>query len=307
MSKSASPLKITGLTKSYGSQISVEDISLNLKKGEVFGFLGPNGAGKSTTIRTVLNFLHPSKGSVSIFGLDSVRDSVRAKRRIGYLAGDIALYDTMTGRKLLRYLASLRGGVDWEYVTELERKLVATLDKPIHTLSKGNKQKIGLIQAFMHKPDLIVLDEPASGLDPLMKQAFYDMVRDASSNGATIFVSSHDLTEVQKICHRIAFIKDGKIVATESIKQTDKLSIKRYRVTFMSQPTKKQLKEIPGVHDVAVDEGHVVLSVTGNINEFIKGLSKFNVTDFDSEEVSLEELFIHHYQATGSKKEERDE
>ena len=131
MSKSASPLKITSLTKSYGSQISIEDISLNLKKGEVFGFLGPNGAGKSTTIRTVLNFLHPSKGSVSIFGLDSVRDSVRAKRRIGYLAGDIALYDTMTGRKLLRYLASLRGGVDWEYVTELERKLVATLDKPV--------------------------------------------------------------------------------------------------------------------------------------------------------------------------------
>lgn len=307
MSKSASPLKITDLTKSYGRQISVEDISLNLKRGEVFGFLGPNGAGKSTTIRTVLNFLHPSKGSISVFGLDSVRDSVRAKRRIGYLAGDIALYDTMTGRKLLRYLASLRGGVDWTYVAELETKLAASLDKPIHTLSKGNKQKIGLIQAFMHKPDLIVLDEPASGLDPLMKQAFYDIVRDASSNGATIFVSSHDLTEVQKICHRIAFIKDGKIVATESIKQADRLGIKRYRVTFTSQPTKKQLKEIPGVHDVAMSEGHVVLSVTGNINEFIKGLSKFNVTDFDSEEVSLEELFIHHYQATNNKEEERDE
>ena len=214
----AQPLVLTNLTKKYGKFLAVDNVSLEVQPGEVFGFLGPNGAGKSTVIRTVLNFIKPSAGSVQLFGLDSVHGAVAAKHYVGYLAGDIALYDSMTGLDLLKFLTSLGKETDWDYVKELAEKLQAPLGRPISDLSKGNKQKVGLIQAFMHNPDLLVLDEPTSGLDPLMKQIFYDMVLDMRKSGKTVFVSSHDLDEVQKICDRAAFIREGKIIATEDIK-----------------------------------------------------------------------------------------
>ena len=198
-----SPLILHGLTKRFGRKLAVNNVSLELCEGEVFGFLGPNGAGKSTTIRSVMDFLRPTDGWVELLGGQSFEERTALHDRVGYLAGDIALYENMTGQKLLKFLARTGWKVDCKYVDELAERFEAALDRPIRQLSKGNRQKIGLIQAFMHRPKLLILDEPTSGLDPLMKQVFYDLVHEVSEQGATVFVSSHDLAEVQKICHQI--------------------------------------------------------------------------------------------------------
>src|SRR5690606_38829307 len=205
------------VTKTYGKQRGIEDVSFSLNKGEVFGFLGPNGAGKSTTIRTILNFTSPNKGSISIFGKDSVKNSVEVKRKIGYLAGNFAAYPSLTGAQLLTLLSSMQGQKDETYQAELVKRFGADLTRPIHQLSKGNSQKLGIIQAFSHKPDLIILDEPTSGLDPLMQERFYEAVAEAKAAGATLLISSHNLTEVQRICDRAAFIREGKIISIEDI------------------------------------------------------------------------------------------
>jgi len=295
------PLKITNFTKTYGSYRGVDNVSIELKPGEVYGFLGPNGAGKSTTIRTILNFLSPTEGSISIFGLDSKTDSVEIKNQIGYLAGDIALYDNMTGRKVLTYLTSLGKNTDWEYVTKLTKDLDASLDRPLHSLSKGNKQKIGLIQAFMHKPKLIILDEPTSGLDPLMKQVFYDMVLEMKAEGNTVFVSSHDLTEVQKICDRAAFIRNGKLVSVEDIKISKHLSLRRYVVTFDKAVSLKSLGTIKNVTEITVDGTTLSATIKGSVAPFISAIAKYSPTDLDEQETSLEDMFMHYYTDEGDK------
>ena len=193
------PVEITNFSKTYGTKVAVDRLDLKVEKGEVFGFLGPNGAGKSTTIRSILNFLTPSNGKISIFGLDSVKNSVAIKNHIGYLAGDISLYDSMSGYQLCKYLTGLGKNTNWDYVDELSDRLQISLQEKIGTLSKGNKQKIGLIQAFMHQPKLLILDEPTSGLDPLMKQIFYEMVLEMKHLGNSVFVSSHDLNDLHKL------------------------------------------------------------------------------------------------------------
>ncbi|MBP6880531.1 ABC transporter ATP-binding protein [Candidatus Saccharibacteria bacterium] len=289
------PLKLNGLTKSYGKFRGVEDISLELKTGEVFGFLGPNGAGKSTVIRTVLNFIKPTSGSITIFGKDSVKDSVEIKRHIGYLAGDIALYENMKGGDILKFLTNLGKNTEWKYVDELVKRLGATLDRPIHTLSKGNVQKIGLIQAFMHKPQLLILDEPASGLDPLMKQVFYDMVLEMKSQGKTIFVSSHDLTEVQKICDRAAFIRQGKLIAIEDIKNAKSLNLRRYQATFSSEPDRTNFDKLASVKDIEISDNELTATITGSVTEFINELAKHKPIDLDEQETDIEDLFMHYY------------
>lgn len=232
-----SPLMLHGLTKRFGHKLAVDNVSLELREGEVFGFLGPNGAGKSTTIRSVMDFLRPTDGWVELLGGQSVEERTALHDQVGYLAGDIALYETMTGRKLLKFLTRTGRNVDWHYVDELAGRFEAALDRPIRQLSKGNRQKIGLIQAFMHRPKLLILDEPTSGLDPLMKQVFYDLVREVSGQGATVFVSSHDLAEVQKICHRAGFIRDGKLIAIEPIATMKHLATHCYIVTFAKKPS----------------------------------------------------------------------
>ncbi|HPR10338.1 MAG TPA: ABC transporter ATP-binding protein [Candidatus Saccharibacteria bacterium] len=289
------PLKMTNLTKLYGQYRGVKNINLTLQHGEVFGFLGPNGAGKSTTIRTILNFITPSEGSATIYGLDSVKDSVEIKNNIGYLAGDIALYDNMTGRNLLKFLTRLGKQTDWAYVDELARRLDANLVRPIHTLSKGNVQKIGLIQAFMHKPSLLILDEPTSGLDPLMKQVFYDMVAELKAQGKTIFVSSHDLTEVQKICDRAAFIRQGKLIAIEDIQTAKAINLRKYRARFAKKVDAKPFVHLANVSDVEVAGDELTLTVTGSIEAFITELAKHKPQDLNEQEVALEDLFIHYY------------
>ena len=290
------PLTINTFTKSYGSLIAVDQLSLEINSGEVFGFLGPNGAGKSTTIRTIMNFIAPSAGEIKIFGLDSVRDRVKLKEHVGYLAGDIALYGNMTGHQILNYLANLRKDSDWAYVKDLIRRLDAPMDRSISTLSKGNKQKIGLLQAFMHKPDLLILDEPTSGLDPLMKQVFYDMVLEMKDAGKAAFISSHDLTEVQKICDRAGFIRDGTLIAVENLHDKNAMSYKKYQVRFAKTPAIEELTVSSNIKIVANDNNIITFAVTGNIDSFIKTIAQYEVLDLDEQETSLEDVFMQYYE-----------
>jgi len=290
------PIDITGFSKTYGTKIAVDRLDLKVEKGEVFGFLGPNGAGKSTTIRSILNFLTPSNGKISIFGLDSVKNSVAIKNHIGYLAGDISLYDSMSGYQLCKYLTGLGKNTNWDYVDELSNRLQISLQEKIGTLSKGNKQKIGLIQAFMHQPKLLILDEPTSGLDPLMKQIFYEMVLEMKHLGNSVFVSSHDLNEVQHICDKAAFIKSGRLIATESIREDFEFSLRRYTVMFPKFPDISEFEKIESVSEITQDENKLTVTVKGDISEFIRTLSNHDPIDLSEEETSLEDLFMKYYE-----------
>ena len=290
------PVEITGFSKNYGTKIAVDRLDLKVEKGEVFGFLGPNGAGKSTTIRSILNFLTPSDGKISIFGLDSVKNSVAIKNHIGYLAGDISLYDSMSGYQLCKYLTGLGKSTNWNYVNDLSHRLQVSLQAKIGTLSKGNKQKIGLIQAFMHQPKLLILDEPTSGLDPLMKQIFYEMVLEMKHLGNSVFVSSHDLNEVQHICDKAAFIKSGRLIATESIREDFEFSLRRYTVMFPKFPDISEFEKIESVSEITQDENKLTVTVKGDISEFIRTLSNHDPIDLSEEETSLEDLFMKYYE-----------
>ena len=290
------PVEITNFSKTYGTKVAVDRLDLKVEKGEVFGFLGPNGAGKSTTIRSILNFLTPSNGKISIFGLDSVKNSVAIKNHIGYLAGDISLYDSMSGYQLCKYLTGLGKNTNWDYVDELSDRLQISLQEKIGTLSKGNKQKIGLIQAFMHQPKLLILDEPTSGLDPLMKQIFYEMVLEMKHLGNSVFVSSHDLNEVQHICDKAAFIKSGRLIATESIREDFEFSLRRYTVMFPKFPDISEFEKIESVSEITQDENKLTVTVKGDISEFIRTLSNHDPIDLSEEETSLEDLFMKYYE-----------
>ena len=290
------PVEITNFSKTYGTKVAVDRLDLKVEKGEVFGFLGPNGAGKSTTIRSILNFLTPSDGKISIFGLDSVKNSVAIKNHIGYLASDISLYDSMSGYQLCKYLTGLGKNTNWDYVDELSDRLQISLQEKIGTLSKGNKQKIGLIQAFMHQPKLLILDEPTSGLDPLMKQIFYEMVLEMKHLGNSVFVSSHDLNEVQHICDKAAFIKSGRLIATESIREDFEFSLRRYTVMFPKFPDISEFEKIESVSEITQDENKLTVTVKGDISEFIRTLSNHDPIDLSEEETSLEDLFMKYYE-----------
>ena len=289
------PIKIERFHKNYGPNPAVEDLTLMVEKSEVFGFLGPNGAGKSTTIRSLLNFLTPSDGKISIFGLDSVKSSVEIKKHIGYLPGDISLYGSMSGLQLIKYLTRLGRNTDWNYVEILASRLQISLDTKIGTLSRGNKQKIGLIQAFMHQPDLLILDEPTSGLDPLMKQFFFKMVLEMKDMGNTIFISSHDLNEVQTICDKAAFIKSGKLIGIENIKEDFDFSMRRYTATFDQPVNPKEFTNISSVSDIAQNENKLTVTVSGNVSEFLSKLSDLHPVDLSEEDTSLEDIFMKYY------------
>ena len=289
-------LTIEEFTKSYKDVIAVQDLTLEVERGEIYGFLGPNGAGKTTTIRTILNFVSPTSGNISVFGLDSVRDSIEIKKNIGYLAGDIALFENMKGTDALKYLTRLGKKSDWDYINELTERFEAITDRKIGSLSKGNKQKIGLIQAFMHKPDLIILDEPTSGLDPLMKQVFYDLILEIKNSGKTVFISSHDLTEVQKICDRAGFIKDGLLVASENIKNSVDINLRRYTVQFLKPPAENILDGVSGVTEIITKGTQLTFTVRGEVGAALNAISENNPIDLQEEETSLEDLFMKYYE-----------
>lgn len=294
MTEQTSPLLLHKLTKTYGRERGIFDVSLEIHPGEIFGFLGPNGAGKSTTIRTILGFMRPSSGEILLFGKEP---HVVSRRDIGYLAGDVETYEHMRGQAFLRYLAKLGQKVDWSYVDELATRLEAELDKPIRALSKGNRQKIGIIQALMHRPKLLILDEPTSGLDPLIKQEFYAILHEISTqNGTTIFVSSHDLAEVQKLCTRAAFIRDGRLASIENIEKIQRLSAKRFIVTLGKKPSQTVLAKIKSVAAVEVNNLQLTCTVHGKISDFLSAVSLLDIHDFTEQSLDLEELFMHYYQ-----------
>jgi beta-exotoxin I transport system ATP-binding protein len=282
------------LTKLYGNARGVLDLSFAVHAGEVFGFLGPNGAGKTTTIRLILDLIRPTRGHVEVFGADPRRDAA-LRRRIGYLPGDLRLYERLTAHELFTYFAHLRAlrgvGRAKEYATRLE----LPLDRPIGSLSKGNRQKVGLVQAFMHEPDLLVLDEPTAGLDPLIQQTFYTLVADTRATGATIFVSSHVLPEVQHIADRVALIRDGQLVLVASVDELRARAFARVEATFATAPPPGAFAQISGVREVDRHGKTVLFALQGEIDPLLKALARFRVLSLDSHEADLEDVFLSLY------------
>ncbi|MDB5175978.1 MAG: transporter ATP-binding protein [Candidatus Saccharibacteria bacterium] len=302
MSIMAASIITNKLTKQYGSSASraLSELSLEIQPGEVYGFLGANGAGKSTTIRLLLNFLQPTSGSATILGLDSVGDSQAVKKHIGYLAGDIALYKKPTGKELLDFMSSLQPSTGTaSYRKVLEKRFQADLAKPIGTLSKGNRQKIGIIQAFMHQPRVLILDEPTSGLDPLMQEAFYQTVAESKQQGAAILMSSHSFAEAEKTCDRIGIIRQGRLVLEQKISAESSLDTVIFRVTFVKSASLTDSKSASGLTFVSQTDSHSGLyKPSGSIGEALKALSRYDISELSTQKLDLEDEFLEYYGAT---------
>jgi ABC-2 type transport system ATP-binding protein len=285
------------LTKYYDhdSAAALNKLNLTIAAGEVYGYLGANGAGKSTTIRLLMNFLQPSSGTATICGLDIVRDTVAIKKRVGYLAGDVALYPKATGKELLDYLASLHGSVDAQYRHTLEQRFEADTNKPIGSLSKGNRQKIGILQACMHRPEVLILDEPTSGLDPLMQEAFYETIREARDRGAAVLMSSHNLTEAQALCDRIGIIKHGKLIHEQTMDDKSSLGNTTFQVLLKNAADVSKAKKSHHL-SVVSDKGSVlVVQPTGSIADALAALSMFDIVSITTKQLSLEDEFLDFY------------
>ena len=303
----------TGLTKRYGHRAlplrapfvkptpsvpALESLDIAVREGEIFGFLGPNGAGKSTTIRLLLGFLHPTAGAGRVLGLDIVRDSVAIRRRVGYLPGGVALYDTLTGERLLDYLAELSGRPAvrrGELCDRLELS-ARTLRRLVRDYSRGMRQKIGIIQALQHDPELAILDEPTEGLDPLMQRAFYGILDTLKAEGRTIFFSSHVLSEVERVCDRVAIIRRGHLIATEEI---DGLLARRKRnVDMRVDGTPPRLDGVPGISGLETTGGHLTCRVEGDMRPFLAAIATATIIDLTIEPAHLEEAFLEFYEET---------
>ena len=290
-----------GLTKSYGRVRALRGVDLEVRAGEVFGFLGPNGAGKTTTIRCLLDLIRPDTGTVRVLGFDPQKDPVAVRARVGYLPGELHFDENMTVEGALRYLNSLRNGKgDWSYVRQLADRLGLSLRSAIKNLSKGNKQKVGLVQALMHRPELLMLDEPTFGLDPLIQQEVLRLIGEARLAGTTVFFSSHILSEVQEIAERVGIIRNGVVVEVAETASLINRSIRRVRIRFLREVDPSPLAQVPGVQMLSRDDGtSLLLQVSGEMDELIKALSRYPVGDFESERPSLEEIFLAYYQDEG--------
>jgi len=283
------------LTKSYGSHRGIIDVDLAVSEGEVFGFLGPNGAGKTTTIRTLLDLIRPTSGVARVFGIESSADPVAIHRRIGYIPGEFTLYDRLTGGQTIEYFANLRGGVDPAYGAELIARLDLDPSRRYKEYSKGNKQKVGIVIALQHRPDLLVLDEPTSGLDPLVQQSFFELVQLAKGAGRTVFLSSHILSEVEKTCGRVAIIREGRIVKTDTVDALRDLAHHQVELRFTGPVPIAAFAGLPGVSDVVADDHLLRLRVSGPITPVVRAAAQYDLLDFVSREPSLEETFLAQY------------
>ena len=294
-------VEVEKLTKSYGGKRGIADVSFQVEEGEVFGFLGPNGAGKTTTIRLLMALLHPDSGTARIAGLDCWRQSVEIKRLVGYTPGEPALDPNLTGGQILEYFAHLRGGVDQSYLKQLVQRFDLDTSRKFRQYSTGNKRKVVVIQAFMHRPRLLILDEPTSGLDPLNQQEFDRMVKEARDEGRTVFLSSHVLSEVEKTCSRVGIIRDGSLVRIGGIAEVN--AIKRYEITitFAEAVPAEAFKTLDGVVEVeALNQGlGLRLSMQGPADAVIKAAARYPVVSLASHEPSLEEIFLRYYEADG--------
>ena len=288
-------IQANGLFKSYGGVRALSGIDLEVRQGEVFGYLGPNGAGKTTTIRLLFDLIRPTSGSASVFGLDTRTHGPEIRARAGYLSGDIALYDRLTGRELLTYLANLRGGVDWRYVDELVQRLDADPSRPVRALSRGNRQKIGLVQALMNRPELVVMDEPSSGLDPLVQQEFHRLVGEVRADGRTVFISSHVLPEVERVCDRVAIIREGELLTVEEVETLKDRAVHKLEFRFSAPVPEQAFADLPGVRDVVVTDSTVSCTVIGRPDALIKAAARFEVVKVVSHEPHLEDIFLSYY------------
>lgn len=291
-------IMLKDLTKYYGSFQALYGVDLEVKKGEIFGFLGPNGAGKTTTIRCLLDTIHRSGGEARIFGIDSRDDPVSIRARVGYLPGELSLESNSTGKRLLRFYNSLRGNtVDWDYVNTLADRLQLDLNRPVKNLSHGNKQKIGIVQAFMHRPELVILDEPTQGLDPLMQQEVLGLIKEMKAEGATVFFSSHIMGEIQAVADRVGIIRQGRIVEVAETSALIGRSLNRILIRFIGSIDASDLSKIPGVSILSQDDGtNMTLQIEGEMDPLIKALAKYPVSDFETQRPSLEEIFLAYYE-----------
>jgi ABC-2 type transport system ATP-binding protein len=285
-----------GLTKHYGDVRALVDLDLDVYGGEVFGFLGPNGAGKTTMIRTVLDEIRPTSGHASILGMDSHDKVVELRSHIGYVPGDLEMYPNLTGRDTLTYFANLRGGVDWSYVDKLAHRLDADLSKKVGDLSSGNRQKVGLIQAFMNRPQVLIMDEPSSGLDPLIQREFQAMMREVAAEGRTVFLSSHTLSEVQRVADRVGIIRHGVLIALESVSSLRSKAMRRVELEFDSSVDGSVFDGVPGVRDILVENHRVVLSYDGKMAVLLQTVAdRYDLVDIHTQEADLEEIFLTYY------------
>ena len=301
----AAIIEVQGLTKSYGSKHGIADVSFSVDKGEVFGFLGPNGAGKTTTIRILMALIRADAGTARIGGLDCWRQSVEIKKVVGYVPGEPALDPNLTGGQILEFFAHLRGGVDQKYLKKLIERFDLDTSRKFRQYSTGNKRKVVLIQAFMHRPGLVILDEPTSGLDPLNQQEFDRMVKEVRDEGRTVFLSSHILSEVEKTCTRVAIIRAGSIVRIGGVNEVT--AIKRYEmtITFGAAVPIDVFKTLDGVVEVeASDREHTLrLEMQGPADPVIKAAARYPVISLTSHEPSLEDIFLRYYQEDAAPKE----
>ena len=287
-------LIINKISKTYSNKKVVRDISLSIQRGEIVGLLGPNGAGKTTTLRSMLNLISSDSGKTNILGKDVNELSSKEISHISYLPGEFEMYSNLTGKQYLTYISNLRNAKT-NNIHLLSDQLDLDLNKKINALSKGNKQKIGIVQAFMNSPKLAILDEPTSGLDPLKQQEFQNIVKEQNKKGCSVLLSSHILNEIEDLCEKVGIIKDGTLIASEQISALKNKTIKKYEVTFENPPSENKLSEIKGIYDLKIKDEIATFTIKGNIDDMIKTISKFTVINLRILEPDLEEIFLTYY------------
>lgn len=287
-------IKTDKLTKSYGTSRGIIDVDIEVEEGEIFGFIGPNGAGKSTTIRTLLTLIYPTSGGATIFGKDIVKSGPEIRKEIGYLPSEVFYYDNMRVRDLLKYSASFYEKDSTKRREELVKLMDLDVNKRIDDLSYGTKKKVGIVQGLQHEPKLIILDEPTGGLDPLMQQNFFELIRQENKKGATVFFSSHILSEVQRLCERVAIIKEGKIVKIEKMSELEMSNVSRFKVQG-KKPIDAGKLDIPGVTGLKIENRHATFMFEGDINSITKVIASIDLQSLWVEEPDLEDVFLHYY------------
>jgi ABC-2 type transport system ATP-binding protein len=287
-------IQTDNLTKYYGPAKGIENLNLAVNEGEIFGFIGPNGAGKSTTIRTLLSLIYPTSGSANVLGYDIVKQARELKKHIGYLPADVHYYDDMTGWELLRYSASFYGIKADDYIRQLASRFELDLKRKFSDLSTGNKKKVAVVQSVLHRPRLLILDEPTGGLDPLMQSVFFDLVREVNAAGTTVFFSSHILSEVQRLCQRVAVVKDGQVIAVEEIHELLGRQLKHIIVRFAQQPAKTEFN-LQGIENLNILDAIARFSYSGSMSSLLGWLQGKSVEDLVIEEPALEDVFMHFY------------
>lgn len=287
-------IETEGLTKYYGPILGIKDLNLQVKRGEIFGYLGPNGAGKTTTIKLLLDLIHPTKGRVKIFGLDAHRDTLEIRKKIGYMTVDFNLYENMTGEEFLIFCQSFYSNKDKRFKEKLIKKFEIKMEGKIKTYSHGTKQKLALAQALLHQPELLILDEPTIGLDPLMQNVFLNLIKEQKSEGKTVFMSSHILSEVEKICDRIGILKKGTLIVTKNINELKRTNERTLRVVFQKEVPEKEL-EMKGITKIEKEGNKYILTITGNEKQILKKINSYPLFSLNFEEADLEDIFLRYF------------